>query len=180
MPAAFFAGAGNASARRVFLPLGSRTNNGKKPNRKETEMKKLLATAATLSLLAAPAFAQSQTGTADQPDAGMTQPAEGNAPLMSTDDMAASQDKVKKILEEAGMTDIEFMSAAFIVEGVSPEDEHVILMVDTNGRVLGAQKAPSPEATSSTSNDSGAATSDDSDSDMDDTGTDGADDTSAN
>ncbi|MER0237266.1 hypothetical protein ABRA89_03900 [Fulvimarina sp. MAC8] len=61
---------------------------------------------------------------------------------MSTEDMVASQEKVLKALEDAGYEDAEIMDAAYMVQAQTPDGEQVLMMIDTSGRVMGAQRAP--------------------------------------
>lgn len=142
-------------------------------------MKKLLATTAALALFASPVLAQS-----DDPD---TTTPEGEQSEMSADgasggdisaeDVVASQDRVRSVLETAGMSDVTILDAAYIVQATTPDGETVVMIIDTSGRVMGAQATPTaPGAESgdqmSTDDESGDDGSMDADSD-DDTEMDG-------
>lgn len=52
-----------------------------------------------------------------------------------------SQEKVLKALGTAGYTDAEIMDAAYMVRAQTPDGETVLMMIDTSGRIMGAQKA---------------------------------------
>ncbi|WP_148227546.1 hypothetical protein [Fulvimarina pelagi] len=150
-------------------------------------MRKLLLATSIIALGMSPALAQTgdspsdmtngSTGAAATSESDAAPPATSesttgatsNAP-MSTEDMVASQEKVLNALEEAGYTDAEIMDAAYMVQAQTPDGEQVLMMIDTSGRVMGAQRAPesgaaangSSSSTDSMDSESGSGSMDDS------------------
>ncbi|MCQ0987589.1 hypothetical protein [Jiella marina] len=145
-------------------------------------MKKTILATTMLAFTAAPAFAQSDNNT----DAATNETATNQSSSqssMSTEDMVASQNKVLSALKSAGYSDAAIMDAAYLVSATTPDGERVIMMIDTQGRVMGASSqngaaaagsgdaANSGNSDMSGSNNSNMSGSDDSDmedSDMDD------------
>ncbi|MEN3792292.1 hypothetical protein [Fulvimarina sp. MAC3] len=115
-------------------------------------MKKLLLATSVIALSMGPAFAQSSDSSSDMSNSDSTSmsssdsssmsssDSSGNS-SMSTEDMVASQSKVLDALKQAGYTDAEIMDAAYMVQAKTPDGEQVLMMIDTSGRVMGAQRA---------------------------------------
>ncbi|MEF2553465.1 hypothetical protein VQ042_19240 [Aurantimonas sp. A2-1-M11] len=102
-------------------------------------MKKLLLATTMIALGVSPSMAQSSdTNNAASTNGGDTS---SSASSMSAEDMVVSQEKVLKALETAGYTDAAIMDAAYMVQAQTPDGEMVLMMIDTSGRVMGAQKA---------------------------------------
>lgn len=118
-------------------------------------MKKLLIATTALALGMGPALAQSSDSSSDMSNSSSTTMSSSSDSSsnssMSTEDMVASQDKVLKALEDAGYTNAEIMDAAYMVQAQTPDGEQVLMMIDTSGRVMGAQRAPENGATGSSS-----------------------------
>ncbi|MBP0615340.1 hypothetical protein [Jiella mangrovi] len=112
-------------------------------------MKKFILATTVFAFAAAPALAQSDTSgstTTQQPamsgDSGSTDQSTSTSgtKAMSAGDMVTSQNKVLKALQSAGYTDAAIMDAAYIVGATTPDGERVVMMIDTSGRVMGAQR----------------------------------------
>ncbi|MDY8110809.1 hypothetical protein U0C82_16840 [Fulvimarina sp. 2208YS6-2-32] len=117
-------------------------------------MKKTLLTAAVLAFGISPVMAQTSDSGTSSPDAATSDSAaatsgDSTSSSMSTEDMVASQEKVLGALEKAGYEDASIMDAAYMVQAKTPDGEQVLMMIDTSGRVMGAQKAPSAGSTAS-------------------------------
>lgn len=67
---------------------------------------------------------------------------------MSEADMVASQKKVMKALTEAGLKDVRIMDAAYLVQAVTPDDEQVMMVVNSAGMPIrtGDTSGPAPSA----------------------------------
>ncbi|MDY8110131.1 hypothetical protein U0C82_13370 [Fulvimarina sp. 2208YS6-2-32] len=131
-------------------------------------MKKTLLTAAVLAFGISPVMAQTSDSGTSSPDAATSDSAAASSGAstsssMSAEDMVASQEKVLGALEKAGYEDASIMDAAYMVQAKTPDGEQVLMMIDTSGRVMGAQKAPSAGSTASphsgSSNNNSGATS---------------------
>ncbi len=113
-------------------------------------MKKTILATTILAFTAAPALAQSSNSDAKTTDqtkmsdqAGKTtsgQNANAGVSNMSAEDMVASQEKVLNALKSAGYKDAAIMDAAYLVGATTPDGEKVVMMIDTSGRVMGAQR----------------------------------------
>lgn len=114
-------------------------------------MKKLLLATTIIAFGVSPVMAQSNdagnaastnnsTSNAASSDDSTTSASSSATPI-SSEDMVASQEKVLKALETAGYSDAAIMDAAYMVQAQTPDGEMVLMMIDTSGRVLGAQRA---------------------------------------
>ncbi|MEE2952333.1 MAG: hypothetical protein VYD57_13955 [Pseudomonadota bacterium] len=104
-------------------------------------MNKLLLAATIAAFGATPVMAQSSDTTSNAAS-DTTSSASSNSTSMSTEDMVASQKKVLSALQQAGYQDATIMDAAYMVQARTPDGETVLMMIDTSGRVMGAQRAP--------------------------------------
>ena len=150
-------------------------------------MKKTILATTILAFTAAPALAQSsdagsnttttgQSNMTNQSDTSGTTTSGANATSgvsnMSAEDMVASQEKVLDALKSAGYKDASIMDAAYLVGATTPDGEQVVMMIDTSGRVMGAQRQgaqsgqPGQNQQSNMSSDSGPATATDGDDTM--------------
>jgi hypothetical protein len=81
---------------------------------------KILVTAATLALLATPAFAQSTSGSQNQ-QANQNQQG-----------LVAAQ-KIKQDLQREGFKDVKIVAESFVVQGKSPEGNPVLMTIGPHG-----------------------------------------------
>ncbi|MCK5933070.1 MAG: hypothetical protein KAG89_12965 [Fulvimarina manganoxydans] len=89
----------------------------------------------------APALAQSDSNNSNSSSSSDMSSSSSNSSAnagMSSEAMVASQSKVLNALKQAGYTDAEVMDAAYLVRAQTPDDETVIMMIDTSGRVIGS------------------------------------------
>ena len=112
-------------------------------------MKKTILATTILAFTAAPALAQSgntgsdaaNTNQSTMSDQSTTSgQATDGKPAITTEDMVASQKKVLDALKSAGYEDASIMDAAYLVQANTPDGERVVMMIDTSGRVMGAQR----------------------------------------
>lgn len=101
-------------------------------------MIKIVMAAAVVALGMTPAMAQTDNSSTDTSTNALNS---SDAGSMSTNEMVASQKKVLKVLEDAGYTDTSILDAAYMVEAKTPDGEQILMMIDTRGRVMGAQKS---------------------------------------
>ncbi|MBP0438674.1 hypothetical protein [Tianweitania sediminis] len=134
-------------------------------------MKKLLLAATVVAFGVSPVMAQSGNTTTDSSGgaaassttsttggASTSTSTSGGSSGLSSEQMVASQGNVLKALQQAGYTEAKVMDAAYMVQAKTPNGELVLMMIDTSGRVMGAQAAPTGNATSGSSS-SGSSTS---------------------
>lgn len=57
---------------------------------------------------------------------------------MTTEQMVASQKRVTKVLTEAGLSDVTIMDAAYLVQATTPQDEQVMMIVNSAGQPISA------------------------------------------
>lgn len=112
-------------------------------------MKKTILATTILAFTAAPALAQSGNTGADPANTSQSTMSDqsttsgqstGDKPAITTEDMVASQKKVLDALKSAGYEDASIMDAAYLVQANTPDGERVVMMIDTSGRVMGAQR----------------------------------------
>ncbi|MCB8838534.1 hypothetical protein [Aurantimonas sp. VKM B-3413] len=125
-------------------------------------MKNLILAATFVALGVSPVMAQSNDAGQDATTNNGAM-SSSSAPPMSAEDMVASQKKVLKALETAGYTDAAIMDAAYMVQAQTPDGETVLMMIDTSGRVMGAQKAPQASGQSGSASGSDSSNSSSSD-----------------
>ncbi|UIJ70997.1 hypothetical protein [Aurantimonas sp. HBX-1] len=119
-------------------------------------MKKLLLATTIVAFGVSPVMAQStgtqtDTGTSNAASTNDSAASSSSSASISAEDMVASQEKVLKALETAGYSDAAIMDAAYMVQARTPDGETVLMMIDTSGRVIGAQRASSGNAQSGSS-----------------------------
>ncbi|ORE98238.1 hypothetical protein [Aurantimonas sp. 22II-16-19i] len=112
-------------------------------------MKKTILATTILAFTAAPALAQSGNTGSDAANTNQSNMSDqsttsgqgtGGQAAITTEDMVASQKKVLDALKTAGYEDASIMDAAYLVQATTPDGERVVMMIDTSGRVMGAQR----------------------------------------
>lgn len=122
-------------------------------------MKTLLTTTlAAVAFAAAPALAQTDQGgsmpqgeaqtQAAQPQTESSQSFQGGAQSaeggMTNEQVAASQQRVIESLGAAGLTDVRIMDAAYLVQATTPDDEEVMMIVNSSGQPMSPPQMGQP------------------------------------
>ncbi|MAU96800.1 MAG: hypothetical protein CMP81_13070 [Fulvimarina sp.] len=127
-------------------------------------MKKTILATTILAFTAAPALAQSGNTGSDAANTSQSTMSDqsttsgqstGDKPAITTEDMVASQKKVLDALKSAGYEDASIMDAAYLVQANTPDGERVVMMIDTSGRVMGAQRQGGQQGSQSGQSSSG-------------------------
>ena len=99
--------------------------------------------ASSLALLMTPAFAQSPTNSGSQ----SPQAAQGSSTTSQAENPAAAQ-KLKRSLESEGFTDVKVVAESFVVQGMSPDGDPVLMTIGPHGMsVFEAMNAEGSEGT---------------------------------
>lgn len=104
--------------------------------------KQLLSGLAALALLNVPTLADNhnENGMEDGDSAQMQEDmgsGEQRAQGMSQEDMVASQRRVMQVLSDAGLTDVRIVDAAYLVQAMTPQNETVMMIVNSEGQPVG-------------------------------------------